>query len=75
VHANSGGVQVLGGKPGSRATQRGVGYLPEHFSFPGWLTGRELLRFHGRLLGVLVDMGYLVVALAAACWLFARKDL
>jgi ABC-2 type transport system ATP-binding protein len=52
VHADSGRVEVLDGKPGSRDTQRGIGYLPEHFRFPGWLTARELLRFHGRLLGV-----------------------
>jgi ABC-2 type transport system ATP-binding protein len=60
VHASSGSVRVLGGKPGSRATQRGIGYLPEHFRFPGWLTGRELLRFHGRLLGVTVDTDHLL---------------
>jgi ABC-2 type transport system ATP-binding protein len=29
-----------------------VGYLPEHFAFHEWLQGRELLRFHGRLLGL-----------------------
>jgi ABC-2 type transport system ATP-binding protein len=29
-----------------------VGYLPEHFAFHEWLRGRELLRFHGRLLGL-----------------------
>jgi ABC-2 type transport system ATP-binding protein len=55
VHADSGSVQVLGSRPGSRGSQRGTGYLPEHFRFPGWLTGRELLRFHGRLMGATVD--------------------
>lgn len=66
VHADSGGVRVLGGKPGSRGTQRGIGYLPEHFRFPGWLTGRELLRFHGRLLGVAVDTDHLLTLVGLA---------
>jgi ABC-2 type transport system ATP-binding protein len=60
VHADSGRVTVLDGKPGSRDTQRRIGYLPEHFRFPGWLTAQELLRFHGRLLGVPVDTGELL---------------
>jgi len=29
-----------------------MGFLPEHFRFHDWLTGRELLRFHGRLQGL-----------------------
>jgi ABC-2 type transport system ATP-binding protein len=29
-----------------------VGFLPEHFSFPRWLTAAELLDVHGRLLGL-----------------------
>jgi ABC-2 type transport system ATP-binding protein len=66
VHADSGAVRVLGGRPGSRATQRGVGYLPEHFRFPGWLTGRELLGFHGRLLGVAVDSDQLLTLVGLA---------
>jgi ABC-2 type transport system ATP-binding protein len=66
VHADSGGVRVLGGKPGSRGTQRGVGYLPEHFRFPGWLTGRELLRFHGRLVGTVVDTDHLLTLVGLA---------
>ncbi|MCL5942712.1 MAG: ABC transporter ATP-binding protein [Actinobacteria bacterium] len=50
-----GEVRVLGGRPGERAVQRRVGYLPELFRFPPWLTGAELLRFHGRLAGVPVN--------------------
>jgi ABC-2 type transport system ATP-binding protein len=52
VHPTSGGGQVLGrplGEPRGRAR---VGYLPEHFAFHDWLEGRELLRFHARLLGL-----------------------
>lgn len=37
------------GHPGSRL---GVGYLPELFRFPEWLTAREVLRVHGRLAGL-----------------------
>jgi ABC-2 type transport system ATP-binding protein len=70
VHADAGTVTVLGGKPGSRQAQRGVGYLPEHFRFPGWLTARELLRFHGRLLGAGVDSD----ALLALVGLDEAKD-
>ena len=66
VHSDSGTVSVLGGKPGSRATQRGVGYLPEQFRFPGWLTGRELLRFHSRLLGVAIDADSLLTLVGLA---------
>jgi ABC-2 type transport system ATP-binding protein len=60
VYADSGSIQVLGARPGSRGSQRGTGYLPEHFRFPGWLTGRELLRFHGRLMGTTVDTDHLL---------------
>jgi ABC-2 type transport system ATP-binding protein len=52
VHPSSGHGRLLGapiGRPRSRAR---VGYLPEHFAFHEWLRGRELLRFHGRLLGL-----------------------
>ncbi len=55
VHHSGGHVEVLGGRPGTRSVQRRIGYLPELFRFPSWLTGRELLRFHGRLAGAPVD--------------------
>jgi ABC-2 type transport system ATP-binding protein len=32
--------------------RRRVGYLPEQFRFPPWLTGARLLEFHGRLAGL-----------------------
>jgi len=32
--------------------RRRVGYLPEQFQFPGWLTGAQLLEVHGRLAGI-----------------------
>jgi ABC-2 type transport system ATP-binding protein len=42
---------VLGAGIGDRATRSRIGFLPEHFRFHDVLTGRELLRFHGRLYG------------------------
>ncbi len=52
VRPTEGGGRVLGAPLGDRATRGSVGFLPEHFRFHDWLTGRELLRFHGRLLGM-----------------------
>jgi ABC-2 type transport system ATP-binding protein len=47
------GVGRLMGEPiGTTRSRARVGYLPEHFAFHEWLRGRELLRFHGRLLGL-----------------------
>src|SRR5262249_24110444 len=42
---------ILGSPIGDRETRRRIGFLPEHFRFHDCLTGRELLRFHGRLYG------------------------
>ena len=43
---------VLGAPLGNREARAKVGFLPEHFRFQEWLTGRELLHFHGRLYGL-----------------------
>jgi ABC-2 type transport system ATP-binding protein len=51
VEATAGSATVLGAPLGDRATRARMGFLPEHFRFQDWLTGRELLRFHGRLYG------------------------
>lgn len=62
---------VLLGRPiGDRAARAKVGFLPEHFRFQDWLTGRELLRFHGRLFGL---SGHALDAKADA--LLTRVDL
>jgi len=51
--APSGGEgRLLGAPLGDRRARARVGFLPEHFRFQDWLTGREMLRFHGRLFGV-----------------------
>src|SRR5262249_2813640 len=52
VRPPAGSGRVLGRPLGDRAARARVGFLPEHFRFHEWLAGRELLRFHGRLLGV-----------------------
>jgi ABC-2 type transport system ATP-binding protein len=51
VAPTSGAGTLLGAPLGDRETRRRVGFLPEHFRFHDTLTGRELLRFHGRLYG------------------------
>jgi ABC-2 type transport system ATP-binding protein len=52
VHPTSGSGRLLGEAIGRTRARARVGYLPEHFAFHEWLQGRELLRFHGRLLGL-----------------------
>ena len=51
VEPTSGSGRVLGAPLGDRAIRARLGFLPEHFRFQDWLTGRELLKFHARLLG------------------------
>lgn len=45
-----GEAMVLGAPAGDRATRRKIGYLPELFRFQAWLTAREVLVLHCRLL-------------------------
>ncbi|OYT73900.1 MAG: ABC transporter [Chloracidobacterium sp. CP2_5A] len=52
VRPTAGRGRVLGHPVGSRESRRWAGFLPEHFRFHDWMTGRELLDFHGRLHGV-----------------------
>src|SRR5262244_1281035 len=52
VAPTAGRGSVLGRPLGDRAVRARIGFLPEHFRFQDWLTSRELLRFHGRLLGL-----------------------
>jgi ABC-2 type transport system ATP-binding protein len=48
----AGRATLLGAPIGDRRARARVGFLPEHFRFQDWLTGREILRFHGRLFGI-----------------------
>ncbi|HET7678461.1 MAG TPA: ABC transporter ATP-binding protein [Candidatus Limnocylindrales bacterium] len=52
VRPTGGSATVLGRPAGDRLARRGLGYLPEQFQFPGFLTPPGLLDFHGRLLGL-----------------------
>jgi ABC-2 type transport system ATP-binding protein len=52
VAPTAGAATVLGAPLGNVAVRARVGFLPEHFRFHDWLTGRELLRFHGKLYGL-----------------------
>ena len=52
VEPTSGSGSVLGAPLGNRAMRARLGFLPEHFRFQDWLTGRELLLVHGSLLGL-----------------------
>jgi len=50
VHASGGEAMVLGAPAGDVETRRRIGYLPELFRFQSWLTAREVLLLHCRLL-------------------------
>ena len=52
IEPSGGGGEVLGAPLGERRARARIGFLPEHFRFHSCLTGRELLRFHGRLHGM-----------------------
>lgn len=47
----SGGGTLLGFRLGDRRARTRLGYLPELFRFPEWLSAREVMRFHARLCG------------------------
>ena len=49
IAPTSGNATVLGSPLGNAAARSKVGFLPEHFRFHDWLTGREFLQFHGKL--------------------------
>jgi ABC-2 type transport system ATP-binding protein len=48
----AGDAWLLGEPVGRAEARRGVGYLPELFRYPAWLSPAEVLRFHCRLIGV-----------------------
>jgi ABC-2 type transport system ATP-binding protein len=48
---NGGGGTVLGAPLGDRAARARIGYLPELFRYQAWLTSREVLALHARLIG------------------------
>jgi len=47
------GKALLFGQPaGSVEARRRIGYLPELFRYPGWLSGEEAMQFHAQLCGM-----------------------
>ncbi len=48
----SGAGDVLGAPLGDLETRRRIGYLPELFRYQEWLSAREVLAFHARLLAL-----------------------
>jgi ABC-2 type transport system ATP-binding protein len=52
IRPSAGTVRVFGGDPWITATKRRIGFLPESPYFYDYLTGREFLRFCGRLAGL-----------------------
>ena len=52
VAPTAGGAMALNAPIGDVHTRARMGFLPEHFRFQDWLSGREFLRFHGRLYGM-----------------------
>ncbi len=55
VAASSGTARIFGIPVSDPSARRRVGYLPEQFRFPEWLTGAQLLDLHGRLAGLDAD--------------------
>ena len=52
IAPTSGSGTVLGAPLGNTEVRARIGFLPEHFRFHDCLNARELLYFHGRLLGL-----------------------
>ena len=52
VRPTSGSAALFGIPVSQPAARTRVGYLPEQFRFPPWLTGARLLDLHGRLVGL-----------------------
>ncbi len=52
LRPDAGRIEILGARPGDHSVRRRIGYLPEEFSPPEYLTGYEILRFYGGLFGI-----------------------
>jgi ABC-2 type transport system ATP-binding protein len=51
THATAGSGSVLGHPLGDRRARVQLGYLPELFRYPEWLSASEVLHFHARICG------------------------
>lgn len=52
IKPTGGSATILGEPIGSVQARKRIGYLPELFRYPDWLTGRQLLESHADLAGV-----------------------
>ncbi|WP_306437533.1 ABC transporter ATP-binding protein [Saccharibacillus sp. O23] len=52
VHPSEGAGSLLGHPIGSLEARRHIGYLPELYRYPEWLTGEEVMKQHAGLLGI-----------------------
>jgi ABC-2 type transport system ATP-binding protein len=52
IWPTSGEARLLGRPLGDKEAKRKIGFLPELFRFHDWLSGEELLDFHGKLYGM-----------------------
>ena len=52
VEPTSGEARLLDHRPGDPSIMGRVGFLPEQFRFPSWLTAADFLDVHGRLYGL-----------------------
>lgn len=52
IKPSDGSGSLLGAPLGDRNARKRLGYLPELFRYQEWLSGREVLRFHARLMGL-----------------------
>lgn len=52
LHPTAGQATMLGHPIGTVESRKKVGYLPELFRYPDWLTGRQLLEYHAEICGL-----------------------
>lgn len=55
VRASGGAGTLLGNPIGSLEARRHIGYLPELYRYPEWLSGEEVMKMHAGLLGLRGD--------------------
>lgn len=58
VRPTAGSASLFGIDVADPAARRRIGYLPELFRFPAWMTGEDVLAVHGRLAGLPADEGH-----------------
>ena len=66
IRPTGGEAMVLGAPLGDLETRRRIGYLPELFRFQSWLTAKEVLLLHCRLLGLAKKSWHAVTGQALA---------